>query len=145
MFGVLGVFSEFEREMIVARVNACLARTRQKIERDVRFNSKAGKVRTRLGRPCATRSDRGGSQGLAKGMGVGTPAPRELSEKGEGTLRVPSSVPPTPAMLDCGAERAASADVGEGCVFGLPHVASPRGKRGCLIDGAQYPHFHALR
>ena len=29
MFGMLGVFSEFEREMIVARVNAGIARAKQ--------------------------------------------------------------------------------------------------------------------
>ena len=53
LFGMLGVFAEFEREMIVARVNAGLARTKDTLARDGRFTSKAGKVRTRLGRPGA--------------------------------------------------------------------------------------------
>jgi lipopolysaccharide export system protein LptA len=53
MFDMLGVFAEFEREMIVARVNAGLARAKRAIERDGQFISKAGTVRTRLGRPGA--------------------------------------------------------------------------------------------
>src|SRR5215831_7036845 len=53
MFGMLGIFSEFEREMIVARVNAGLARARDAIGRNGHFISKAGKVRKRLGRPDA--------------------------------------------------------------------------------------------
>ena len=53
MFGMLGVFAGFEREMIVARVNAGLARAKDAIARDGRFTSKAGKLRTRLGRPGA--------------------------------------------------------------------------------------------
>jgi DNA invertase Pin-like site-specific DNA recombinase len=53
MFGMLGIFSEFEREVIVARVNAGLARSREAIARDGHFTSKVGKVRKRLGRPNA--------------------------------------------------------------------------------------------
>src|SRR5215471_2915969 len=53
MFGMLGIFSEFEREMIVARVNAGLARARNTIARDSHFISKAGKKRQRFGRPNA--------------------------------------------------------------------------------------------
>jgi len=71
MFGMLGVFSEFEREMIVERVRAGLARVQETIERDGKFTTRAGKVRKRLGRP-------GVGQGiesrvraeLAKGTGI---------------------------------------------------------------------------
>jgi DNA invertase Pin-like site-specific DNA recombinase len=45
MFGMLGIFSEFEREMIVARVYAGLARAKERIARDGHFKSKAGKIR----------------------------------------------------------------------------------------------------
>jgi DNA invertase Pin-like site-specific DNA recombinase len=54
MFQMLGVFSEFEREMIVARVNAGLARVKEKLASDGEFRSNAGKVRRRLGRPGAS-------------------------------------------------------------------------------------------
>ena len=53
MFGKLGIFSEFERGMIVARVNSGLPRAKKKIARDGHFRSKAGKIRKRLGRPNA--------------------------------------------------------------------------------------------
>jgi Resolvase, N terminal domain len=53
VFGMLGIFSEFEREMIVARVNAGLARAKEAIARNGEFRSKAGKIRKRLGRPNA--------------------------------------------------------------------------------------------
>ena len=84
MFGMLGIFSEFEREMIVARVNAGLARAREKIARDGKFISKAGKVRRRLGRPGAepekldlARQELARGTGIAKtarlvGLGTGT-------------------------------------------------------------------------
>src|SRR6516225_7938303 len=54
MFGMLGIFSEFEREMIVARVKAGIARAQDAIERDGHFISKAGHLRKRLGRPGAS-------------------------------------------------------------------------------------------
>src|SRR5262245_51147103 len=53
MFGMLGVFAELEREMIVARVNGGLDRAKSAIARDGRFVSRAGRMRTRLGRPGA--------------------------------------------------------------------------------------------
>jgi DNA invertase Pin-like site-specific DNA recombinase len=85
MFGMLGIFSEFEREMIVARVNAGLARTRDKIARDGKFVSKAGKVRRRLGRPGAEphKIDLA-RQELAKGTGIGKTA--RLTGLGTGTV-----------------------------------------------------------
>ena len=71
MFGMLGIFSEFEREMIVARVNAGLARARDAIARDGHFTSKAGKVRKRLGRPNVDpRKLEAARRELAKGTGV---------------------------------------------------------------------------
>jgi DNA invertase Pin-like site-specific DNA recombinase len=48
MFGMLGIFSEFEREMIVARVNAGLARAKEAIARNGEFRSKAGKIRNEV-------------------------------------------------------------------------------------------------
>ena len=48
MFGMLAVFGEFEREMIVARVNAGLARARQS-------GTKSGKA---IGRPKGAEYDR---------------------------------------------------------------------------------------
>ena len=53
MFGMLGIFAEFEREMIQARVVAGIERVRGEIQRNGKFTSKAGKVRKRLGRPNA--------------------------------------------------------------------------------------------
>jgi DNA invertase Pin-like site-specific DNA recombinase len=72
MFGMLGIFSEFEREMIVARVNAGLDRIKQTIERDGRFTAKkSGKVRSRLGRPGAEPKQLEAARAeLAKGTGI---------------------------------------------------------------------------
>jgi DNA invertase Pin-like site-specific DNA recombinase len=86
LFGMLGVFSEFEREMIVARVNAGLARTKEAIARDGRFTSKAGKVRTRLGRPGASPEQIEAARlELAKGTGIGKTA--RLTKLGVGTVQ----------------------------------------------------------
>jgi DNA invertase Pin-like site-specific DNA recombinase len=46
MFGMLGIFAEFEREMLVACVNGGLARAKDALKRDGQFVSKAGPVRT---------------------------------------------------------------------------------------------------
>jgi len=71
MFGMLGIFSEFEREMFVARVNAGLARARDAIERDGHFISKAGKKHKRFGRPNADpKKLEKARQELANGTGV---------------------------------------------------------------------------
>jgi DNA invertase Pin-like site-specific DNA recombinase len=85
MFGMLGVFAEFEREMIVARVNAGLARAKSAIERDGHFISKAGKVRPRLGRPGALPDQiKAARAELAKGTGIGKTA--RLTGLGTGTV-----------------------------------------------------------
>jgi DNA invertase Pin-like site-specific DNA recombinase len=85
MFGMLGVFAEFEREMIVARVSAGLARAKSAIERDGRFISKAGKVRTRLGRPGALPDQIEAARAeLAKGTGIGKTG--RLTGLGTGTV-----------------------------------------------------------
>jgi DNA invertase Pin-like site-specific DNA recombinase len=85
MFGMLGVFAEFEREMIVARVNAGLARAKSAIARDGRFTSKAGKVRTRLGRPGALPAQIEAARShLAAGTGIGKTA--RLTKLGVGTV-----------------------------------------------------------
>src|SRR6476620_6100004 len=49
MFQITGAFAEFERSMIRQRVRAGLGVIKQKIARDGKFVSKAGKVRKRLG------------------------------------------------------------------------------------------------
>jgi DNA invertase Pin-like site-specific DNA recombinase len=85
MFGILGVFAEFEREMIVARVNAGLDRARSALARDGRFTSKAGKVRTRLGRPGAKPEQLEAARAeLAKGTGIGKTA--RMTGLGTGTV-----------------------------------------------------------
>jgi len=90
MFGMLGIFSEFEREMIVARVNAGLARARDAIERDGHFISKAGKKHKRFGRPNAdpeklekARRELANGTGVlktAKLVGLGTGTVQRLKE-----------------------------------------------------------------
>jgi DNA invertase Pin-like site-specific DNA recombinase len=85
MFGMLGVFAEFEREMIVARVNAGLERARSTIARDGRFISRAGKVRTRLGRPGAEPEKIEAARlELVKGTGIAKTA--RLTGLGTGTV-----------------------------------------------------------
>jgi DNA invertase Pin-like site-specific DNA recombinase len=70
----LGPISEFEQEMIVARVNAGLARAKDKIARDGRFTSKAGKVRTRLGRPGGLPGQLEAARAHLAGMAIGKTA-----------------------------------------------------------------------
>jgi DNA invertase Pin-like site-specific DNA recombinase len=53
MFQMLGVFAEFEREMIRERVNSGLDRVRGEIERKGRYEAKNGDTIRRLGRPGA--------------------------------------------------------------------------------------------
>src|SRR5688572_25791291 len=71
MFGMLGIFAEFEREMIHARVVAGIERAKSAIARDGRFISRAGMVRTRLGRPGAEPDKIEAARlELAKGTGI---------------------------------------------------------------------------
>jgi DNA invertase Pin-like site-specific DNA recombinase len=53
MFGLLGIFAEFEHEMIKERVKAGMANIKARIAKDGKFTTKAGIVRSRLGRPGA--------------------------------------------------------------------------------------------
>jgi DNA invertase Pin-like site-specific DNA recombinase len=53
LFQITGAFAEFERSMIRQRVRAGLSVIKEKIVRDGKFVSKAGKVRRKLGRPGA--------------------------------------------------------------------------------------------
>jgi DNA invertase Pin-like site-specific DNA recombinase len=54
LFGMLGVFAEFEREMISERVRAGMHRIKATLKRDGKFVSKkTGVVRKHLGRPAA--------------------------------------------------------------------------------------------
>jgi DNA invertase Pin-like site-specific DNA recombinase len=84
LFQMTGAFAEFERSMIRQRVNAGLDTIKAKIARDGKFTSKAGKLRTRLGRPGsepkrleAARRELAKGTGIAKtarqvGLGTGT-------------------------------------------------------------------------
>jgi DNA invertase Pin-like site-specific DNA recombinase len=80
-----GAFAEFERAMIRQRVHAGLARAKERIARDGRFTSKAGKVRTRLGRPGALPAQIEAARNhLAAGTGIGKTA--RLTGLGTGTV-----------------------------------------------------------
>jgi DNA invertase Pin-like site-specific DNA recombinase len=57
LFQITGSFAEFERSMIRQRVNAGLAPIKAKIARGEKYESKAGVVRSRLGRPGAAPED----------------------------------------------------------------------------------------
>ena len=80
-----GAFAEFERSMIRQRVRAGLRIIQDKIARDGKFVSKAGKVRRRLGRPGAEpHKIARARQELAKGTGTGKTA--RLTGLGTGTV-----------------------------------------------------------
>ena len=67
-------------------MNAGLARAKDAIARDGRFTSKAGKVRTRLGRPGALPEQIEAARlELAKGTGIGKTA--RLTKLGVGTVQ----------------------------------------------------------
>ena len=85
LFQVTGAFAEFERSMIRQRVRAGLGIIEEKIARDGKFVSKAGKVRRRLGRPGAEphKIDMARHE-LAKGTGIGKTA--KLTGLGTGTV-----------------------------------------------------------
>ena len=85
LFQVTGAFAEFERSMIRQRVRAGLGIIKEKIARDGKFISKAGKVRRRLGRPGAEphKIDMARHE-LAKGTGIGKTA--KLTGLGTGTV-----------------------------------------------------------
>jgi DNA invertase Pin-like site-specific DNA recombinase len=51
MFQMLGVFAEFEREMIKERINSGMNRVRNEIERKGRYTTKKGTIIKRFGRP----------------------------------------------------------------------------------------------
>ena len=72
MFGMLAVFSEFEREMISDRVKAGMARIKGDLARDGKFTSKkSGVVRTGLGRPSPAQEKLAAARAkLAKGTGI---------------------------------------------------------------------------
>lgn len=86
MFGMLGIFAEFEREMIHSRVVAGLDRVRGEIKRNGHYTSKAGKRRQRLGRPNADpKKVELARQALASGTGVLKAA--KLAALGTGTVQ----------------------------------------------------------
>jgi DNA invertase Pin-like site-specific DNA recombinase len=85
LFQVTGAFAEFERTMIRQRVNAGLSVIKTKIKREGRFTSKAGIVRSRLGRPGAEPDKIAHARAeLAKGVGIGKVA--RLTGLGTGTV-----------------------------------------------------------
>jgi DNA invertase Pin-like site-specific DNA recombinase len=85
LFQITGAFGEFERSMIQQRVRAGLKVVKDKLARDGKFISKAGKVRRKLGRP-GVEPDKieRARQELAKGIGIGKVA-REIG-LGVGTV-----------------------------------------------------------
>ncbi len=60
--------AEFERSMIRQRIRAGLSVIKEKLARDGKFVSKAGKVRRKLGRPGADKIEQARRE-LAKGIG----------------------------------------------------------------------------
>jgi DNA invertase Pin-like site-specific DNA recombinase len=72
LFQITGAFGEFERSMIRQRVRAGLNVIKDKLARDGKFVSKAGRVRRKLGRPGAEpdKIERARLE-LAKGIGIG--------------------------------------------------------------------------
>ena len=85
LFQITGAFAEFERSMIRQRVRAGLSVIKEKIARDGKFVSKAGRVRRRLGRPGAEPDKiELARRELAKGIGIGKVA-REIG-LGVGTV-----------------------------------------------------------
>jgi DNA invertase Pin-like site-specific DNA recombinase len=85
LFQIKGAFGEFERSMIQQRVRAGLKVVKDKLARDGKFISKAGKVRRKLGRPGAEPDKIERARlALAKGIGIGKVA-REVG-LGVGTV-----------------------------------------------------------
>jgi DNA invertase Pin-like site-specific DNA recombinase len=85
LFQITGAFGEFERSMIRQRVRAGLNVIKDKLARDGKFVSKAGKVRRGLGRPGAEPDKiQRARRELAKGIGIGKVA-REVG-LGVGTV-----------------------------------------------------------
>jgi DNA invertase Pin-like site-specific DNA recombinase len=74
MFGMLGIFAEFEREMIQTRIKAGMDRVRSEMDRNGgKFTSKkSGVVRRSLGRPGAITDEKlaAARAELAKGTGI---------------------------------------------------------------------------
>ena len=85
LFQVTGAFAEFERAMIRQRVKAGLDTVKDKIARDGKFVTKAGKIRRRLGRPGAEPQKLEVARAkLAEGVGIGKVA--RLTGLGTGTV-----------------------------------------------------------
>jgi DNA invertase Pin-like site-specific DNA recombinase len=85
MFQMLGIFAEFEREMIAERSVAGLSRIKAKLAKDGKFETKKGVIRTRLGRPgAAPESIEKARELLAGGMGILNAA--KLAGLGTGTV-----------------------------------------------------------
>jgi DNA invertase Pin-like site-specific DNA recombinase len=85
LFHVTGAFSEFERSMIRQRVNVGLSAIKAKIKRDGHFTTKAGIVRSRLGRLGAEPKQIARARHeLAKGLGIGRVA--RMTGLGTGTV-----------------------------------------------------------
>jgi DNA invertase Pin-like site-specific DNA recombinase len=85
MLQMVGVFAQFERATIQQRINAGLSVVKEKLACDGKFDTRGGKVRTRLGRPGA-KPDRieAARRELAKGTGIGKTA--RLVGLGTGTV-----------------------------------------------------------
>jgi hypothetical protein len=85
LFQITGAFAEFERSMIRQRINAGLSVIKVKLARDGKFETKRGKVRTRLGRPGAKPEKiEAARKHLEAGAGIGKTA--RLTGLGTGTV-----------------------------------------------------------
>jgi DNA invertase Pin-like site-specific DNA recombinase len=91
MFQMLGVFAEFEREMIRSRVHAGMARVKCEIDKHGRYETKKGTVIMRFGRPGAephkieeARKLLAAGNGIlkvAKTVGIGTSTVQKLANE----------------------------------------------------------------
>ena len=82
---MVGVFAQFERATIQQRINAGLSVVKEKLARDGKFETRGGKVRTRLGRPGAKpEAIEKARELLAAGMGIRKAA--ATAELGVGTV-----------------------------------------------------------
>jgi DNA invertase Pin-like site-specific DNA recombinase len=71
LFQVTGAFAEFERTMIKTRINLKLGNIKDELKTKGKFISKAGIVRTRLGRPSADADKlESAKKLLSQGLGI---------------------------------------------------------------------------
>jgi DNA invertase Pin-like site-specific DNA recombinase len=93
LYQVTGAFAEFERTMIRQRVRASLNVIKSRIEREAKFTTKAGIVRTKLGRPGAELDKlEEAKKLLSQGMGINKVA-KQLRLGNSTVTRIKKSIP----------------------------------------------------